>query len=68
MNSKNKYNVEWAKNQVIPEFIFFWGHRSQGNKITKSCLSQFWPCKFKSNNIEYNCAEQYMMSEKFKII
>ena len=23
--------------------------------------------KFKSNNIEYNCAEQYMMSEKAKL-
>ncbi len=67
MNSKNKYNVEWAKNQVIPEFIFFWGHHNKYNQITKSCLSQWYPCKFKSNNIEYNCAEQYMMSEKAKL-
>ena len=67
MNSGNKYNVEWAKNQVIPEFIFFYSHKSYDNKITKGCLSQFWPCKFKSNNIEYNCAEQYMMSEKAKL-
>ena len=41
MNSGNKYNVEWAKNQVIPEFLFFYSHRNNGNKITKSCLSQF---------------------------
>ena len=67
MESKIKYNVEWAKNEVIPEFLFFWGHHSKNNKITKSCLSQWWPCKFKSNNIEYNCAEQYMMSEKAKL-
>ena len=66
MEKKIKYNVEWAKNEVIPEFLFFWGHKSKNNKVTKSCLSQWWPCTFKSNNIEYNCAEQYMMSEKAK--
>ena len=67
METKIKYTVEWAKNEVIPEFLFFWGHHNKNNKITKSCLSQWWPCKFKSNNIEYNCAEQYMMSEKAKL-
>ena len=67
MENKIKYNLEWAKNQVIPEFIFFWGYHNKYNQITKSCLSQWYPCKFKSNNIEYNCAEQYMMSEKAKL-
>ena len=60
-----EYNLEWAKNQVIPEFVLFYGHKSK--TITKSCLSQWWPCKFKSNGIKYNCAEQYMMSEKAKL-
>ncbi len=64
---ENEYNIEWAKNQVIPEFVLFYGHFSRNNEITKSCLSQWWPCKFKSNGIEYNCAEQYMMSEKAKL-
>ena len=62
-----KYSIEWAKNQVIPEFLFFWGHTNKQNKITKACLSQWWPCKFNANGIEYNCAEQYMMSEKAKL-
>ncbi len=62
-----EYNLEWAKNQVIPEFVLFYGHTSKDNKITKSCLSQWYPCKFNSNGIEYNCAEQYMMSEKAKL-
>ena len=35
--------------------------------VTKACLSQWWPCKFKSDNIEYNSAEQYMMAEKAKL-
>ena len=67
MENKIKYDIERAKNQVIPEFIFFWGHKSYNNIVRKSCLSQWWPCKFKSNDIEYNCAEQYMMSEKAKL-
>ncbi len=67
MESEIKYNLKWLKNQVIPEFVFFWGHKQKGNNITKSCLSQWWPCKFKDNNIEYNCAEQYMMSQKAKL-
>ena len=61
-----KYDINWAKKQVNPQFLFFWGHHKEGNQITKSCLSQWWSCTFTSNNIEYNCAEQYMMSEKAK--
>lgn len=67
MEHEIKYNVEWAKTQVLPEFIFFYGHWPKPNKITKSCLSQWYSCKFYSDGIEYNCAEQYMMSEKAKL-
>ena len=67
MKKSIEYNIEWAKQQVIPEFIFFWKHYNNKKFLTKSCLSQFFPCKFKSNDIEYNCAEQYMMSEKAKL-
>ena len=67
MKKAIEYNIEWAKQQVIPEFIFFWKHYNNKKFLTKSCLSQFFPCKFKSNDIEYNCAEQYMMSEKAKL-
>lgn len=28
------------------------------------CFSNFYPCKFKENNVEYNCTEQYMMKKK----
>ena len=66
MNSPIKYNVEWVKTQ-LPEFIFFYGHHSSNNMVTKACLSQWWPCKFKSDNIEYCSAEQYMMAEKAKL-
>lgn len=46
------------------DYFLFWGHRNRTNKITKSCLSQWYPCRFEIDGIEYNCAEQYMMAEK----
>ena len=36
------------------DFVFFWG----------GTFSQWCPSKFTINNIEYNCAEQYMMAKK----
>ena len=43
------------------------GHQSKKNQISKSCLSQWYPCKFKENDFEYNTAEQYMMIQKAKL-
>lgn len=50
----------------MAEFVFFWGHKPV-DKIGKNCLSQWFPCKFKVDGIEYNCAEQYMMAEKARM-
>ena len=52
------------KNENI---ILFWGHQSKKNQISKSCLSQWYPCKFKDETMEYNTAEQYMMIQKAKL-
>ena len=30
-------------------------------------ISNFWPCKFTENGIEYNCSEQYFMAQKAKL-
>ena len=49
------------------DYFLFWGHRNKTNKITKSCLSQWYPCRFEIDGIEYNCAEQYMMAEKARL-
>ena len=61
------------------EFLFFWGHMNKHNYITKSCLSQWFPARFEVDvqinyisavsvhNVEYTCAEQYMMAEKAKM-
>lgn len=42
------------KNNMKNDFVFFWG----------GTFSQWYPSKFTINNIEYNCAEQYMMAKK----
>jgi ribA/ribD-fused uncharacterized protein len=49
------------------DYFLFWGHRNKTNKITKSCLSQWYTCRFEIDGIEYNCAEQYMMAEKARL-
>lgn len=50
------------------EFIFFWGHHGKPDKVTKACLSQWYPANFTVDGIHYNCAEQYMMAEKARIM
>lgn len=49
------------------DYLFFWGHQSNNAEITKSCFSQWWPCLFKHEGIEYRSAEQWMMAEKARI-
>lgn len=47
------------------KYIFFWGHKpSADGRITKSCFSQWYDCKFSVDGVEYSTAEQYMMSQK----
>lgn len=47
------------------KFIFFWGHgKTTDDSITKTCLSQWWDCRFTVDGVEYHTAEQYMMAMK----
>lgn len=39
------------------KFTFFWG----------GPFSQWYPCRFVIQGIEYNCAEQFMMAEKARL-
>lgn len=39
------------------EFTFFWN----------GPFSQWYPCYFNVDGVDYNCAEQYMMAEKAKL-
>lgn len=49
------------------DFIYFWKHDEEKGKITKACLSQWYPSIFIVDGVTYNCAEQYMMAEKARI-
>lgn len=41
------------------KYLFFWGHRKSGKPF-----SNWLPCQFKINGVEYNCTEQHMMHQK----
>lgn len=45
-------------------YVLFWGHAEKSGKVTKACLSQWYPCVFTDDTRQYHSAEQYMMSEK----
>ena len=50
------------------KFLFFWGHTPDSSgRITETCLSQWWSCRFAVDGVEYSCAEQYMMAEKARM-
>lgn len=64
--SKPKYSVDSIKEKT--DFLFFWGHQQRKDgTITKSCLSQWWPCSFKKDGIVYCSTEQWMMAEKARL-
>lgn len=46
------------------KYIYFWGHKSKGNDIAKSCFSQWYPAPFILDDVRYASAEHYMMAEK----
>ena len=50
------------------DYLFFWGHHGNPGKITKACLSQWYPCEFMADGEIYNCTEQFMMAEKARIM
>mgnify|MGYP001732216436 FL=1 len=46
------------------EKLFFWGHTEHGSKVTKACLSNFYPCEFIFNGKTFNFSEQCFMYQK----
>ncbi len=50
------------------KFLFFWGHTpSADGRVSETCLSQWWMCRFQADGMEYSCAEQFMMAEKARM-
>ena len=55
-------------NRISEEYLFFWGHQlSCDGSITKSCLSQWYECRFVDGEMTYHTAEQYMMVGKARL-
>lgn len=52
----------------IQKFFFFWGHTVVPGRVTKTCLSQWYPCRFMVDDTTYYNAEQYMMAEKARLM
>ena len=47
------------------KYVFFWKPTpASDGGITKSCLGQWWECRFTVDGIEYHTAEQFMMAQK----
>lgn len=47
--------------------IYFWGHTHNPEKVTASCLSQWYDCRFEKDGVWYHTTEQYMMAEKARL-
>jgi ribA/ribD-fused uncharacterized protein len=52
----------------MPKWLLFWGHQPQADgSVGKGCLSQWWPCSFTVDGIEYSSAEHWMMAAKARL-
>ena len=53
---------------ATPKWLMFWGHQPQADgSIGKGCLSQWWPCRFTVDEVEYASAEHWMMASKARL-
>nr|ELR5255621.1 NADAR family protein [Providencia rettgeri] len=49
------------------KYVFFWGHQTKQNHITKSCFSQWCPSPFIVDGHRFASAEHFMMAEKARL-
>lgn len=50
------------------KWLMFWGHKPQPDgSIGQGCLSQWWPCRFTVDEVEYASAEHWMMAAKARL-
>ncbi|HEX4787972.1 MAG TPA: NADAR family protein [Actinospica sp.] len=50
------------------KWLFFWGHTpKEGDAIGSWVLSQWWPCSFSVDGVDYASAEHWMMAEKARL-
>jgi ribA/ribD-fused uncharacterized protein len=50
------------------KWLMFWGHQPEADgSIGKGAFSQWWPCAFTVDGVEYASAEHWMMAEKARL-
>lgn len=60
--------VEAIESGATPKWLMFWGHQPERDgSIGKGCLSQWWPCAFRVDGIDYPSAEHWMMAGKARL-
>jgi len=59
--------ASFLRNGGNAEYLFFWGHRATRGRLTKACLSQWYPASFSVNGVRYSTAEHFMMAEKARL-
>ena len=53
---------------ATPKWLMFWGHQPEADGlIGKGSLSQWWPCSFTVDGVEYASAEHWMMAGKARL-
>lgn len=53
---------------AVPKWLMFWGYRPQADgSVGKGCLSQWWPCRFTVDGVDYASAEHWMMAAKARL-
>ena len=53
---------------AAPQWLMFWGHQPEADgSIGKGVLSQWWPCRFTADGVDYASAEHYMMAAKARL-
>ncbi|RAG86079.1 DUF1768 domain-containing protein [Streptacidiphilus pinicola] len=51
-----------------PKWLMFWGHQPQKDgTVGQGSLSQWWPCRFTVDGVEYASAEHWMMAAKARL-
>ncbi len=59
--------LTYCRGHSVPKMLFFWGDAAPPGRITKACLSQWWPAPFTLDGILYLTAEHYMMAAKARL-
>lgn len=65
-------NMKYTRKLIIKRYnegekmkiIAFWGHTPNPGRMTKTCFSQWYECRFEVDGVQYHTAEQYMMAQK----